>query len=89
MSYPHRSLELIRIILHPFFSFFPCISAYVAGDIPDNVDVPLVATEVHCRNGFRASNSVEIMNDSEPYEMSRALNSDDDRPIGELTESDS
>ena len=28
------------------------------------------------------------MNDSEPYEMARALDSDDDRPIGELTESD-
>jgi hypothetical protein len=28
------------------------------------------------------------MNDSEPYEMARALDSDDDHPIGELTESD-
>ena len=28
------------------------------------------------------------MNDSEPYEMARALDSDDDRPVGELTESD-
>ena len=28
------------------------------------------------------------MNDSEPYEMARALDSNDDRPIGELTESD-
>ena len=28
------------------------------------------------------------MNDSEPYEMARALHSDDDRPVGELTESD-
>ena len=32
--------------------------------------------------------SVEIMNDSEPYEMARALDSDDDRPVGELIESD-
>jgi hypothetical protein len=28
------------------------------------------------------------MNDSEPYEMARALDSDDDRPVRELTESD-
>ena len=28
------------------------------------------------------------MNDSEPYEMARALDSDDDHPIGELMESD-
>ena len=28
------------------------------------------------------------MNDSEPYEMARALDSDDDRPVLELTESD-
>jgi hypothetical protein len=33
-------------------------------------------------------NSVEIMNDSEPYEIARAIDSDDDRPVGELTESD-
>ena len=35
-----------------------------------------------------ASNSVEIMNDLKPYEMARALDSNDDRPTGELTESD-
>jgi hypothetical protein len=28
------------------------------------------------------------MHDSKPYKMGRALDSDDDRPIGELTESD-
>jgi hypothetical protein len=28
------------------------------------------------------------MNDSEPYEIARAVDSDDDRPVGELTESD-
>ena len=39
-------------------------------------------------DGFRGSNSVEIMHDSKPYEMARALDSDDDRPIGELTKSD-
>ena len=43
---------------------------------------------MHCGDGFRGSNSIEIMNDSEPYEMARALDSDDDRPVGELTESD-
>ena len=43
---------------------------------------------MHCGDGLCGSNSVEIMNDSEPYEMARALDSDDDRPVGELTESD-
>ena len=43
---------------------------------------------MHCGDGFRGSNSVEIINDSEPYEMARALDSDVDRPVGELTESD-
>ena len=47
-----------------------------------------VAAQVHYGDGFRGSNSVEIMNDSEPYEMARALDSDDDCPIGELIESD-
>ena len=28
------------------------------------------------------------MHDSKPYEMARALDSDDNRPVGELTESD-
>jgi hypothetical protein len=28
------------------------------------------------------------MNDSESYEIARAVDSDDDRPVGELTESD-
>ena len=37
---------------------------------------------------LKCFNSVEIMKDLEPYEMVRALDSDDDRPIGELTESD-
>ena len=87
MSYPHGYWELTPFLtsIFPFFSYF---STYVAGDIPDNVDVPTVAAQVHCGDGFRGSNSVEIMNDSEPYEMARALDSDDDRPIGELTESD-
>ena len=52
------------------------------------MDMPPVAAQVHCGDGFYGSNSVEIMNDSEPYEMARALDSDDDRPVGELIESD-
>jgi hypothetical protein len=91
----HPSKCLIRIVigslppsLHPFFSFFPHISTYVAGDIPDNVDVPPVAAQVQCGDGSRGSNSVEIMNDSKRYEMARALDSDDDHPVGELTKSD-
>ena len=43
---------------------------------------------MHCGDRFRGSNSVEIINDSEPYEVTRALDSDDDRPVRELTESD-
>ena len=43
---------------------------------------------MHCGDGFHGSNSVEIMNDLEAYEMARALDSDDDHPVGELTESD-
>ena len=62
--------------LHPIFSLFPYFSTYVAGDIPDNVDVPTVAAQVHCGDGFCGSNSVEIMNDSEPYEMAMALDSE-------------
>ena len=52
------------------------------------MDVSTVAAQVHCGDGFRGSNSVEIINDSEPYEMTRALDSDDDRPVEELTKSD-
>ena len=52
------------------------------------MDVPHVAAQVHFGDGFHGSNSVEIMNDSKPYEMARALDSDDDRPVRELTESD-
>ena len=43
---------------------------------------------MHCGDGFRGSTSIEIMHDSEPYEMARALDSDDDRPVEELIESD-
>jgi hypothetical protein len=59
VSYLHHFLSLPLPYIH-FFSFFPRISTYVAGDIPDNVDVPPVAMEVHCGDAFRASNSVEL-----------------------------
>ena len=52
------------------------------------MDVPPVAAQVHYGDGFHGSNSVETMNGLEPYEMTRALDSDDDRPVRELTESD-
>ena len=71
--------------LYLFLLFFHHFSTDVAGDIPKNVDVPLVAAQVHFGDGFRGSNSVETMHDSEPYEMARALDSDDDRPVGEVT----
>ena len=87
MSYLYGYWELTPFLTSNFL-FFPHFSTYVAVDIPDNVDVPTVAAQVLCGDGFRGSNSVEIMNDSEPYEMARALDSDDDRPVGELTESD-
>ena len=87
MSYPY-GYWLLTPFLTSIFSFFPQFSTYVAGDIPDNVDVSTVATQVHYGDGFRGSNSVEIMNDSEPYEIARAVDSNDDRPVGELTESD-
>ena len=54
----HPSKCLIRIIigslppsLHPIFSFFPRISTYVAGDIPDNVDVLPIAAQVYYGDG--------------------------------------
>ena len=87
MSYPHGYWELTPF-LTSIFSLFPHFSTYVVGDIPNNVDVPPAAAQVHCGDGFCGSNSVEIMYDSEPYEMARALDSDDDRPVGELTDSD-
>ena len=94
LTYNHPSKCLNRMVfgslprsLHLFLSFFPHFSTYLARDIPENVDVPPVAEQVHFGDGFRGSNSVEIMHDSEPYEMARALDSDDDHPVGELTES--
>jgi hypothetical protein len=39
-------------------------------------------------DGFIASNSPEFRNEEEPYAFAMAANSDDDRPVGELTDSD-
>ena len=72
MSYLHGYWELTPFLTSNF-SFFPHFSTYVAVDIPDNVDVPTVAAQVLCGDGFRGSDSVEIMNDLEPYEMARLL----------------
>ena len=66
MSYLHGYWGLTPF-LTSIFSFFAHVSTYVARDIPDNVDVATVAAQVHCGDGFRGSNSVEIMNDSEPH----------------------
>ena len=80
LTQKHQSKYLNRMVigslpplLHLFLSFFPHFSTYVVGDIPENVDVPPVAAQVHFEDGFRGSNSVEIMNDLEPYEMARLL----------------
>ena len=88
MSYRHRSFELIPPIAHSLFSFFPYISAIVAADIPDNVDVPPGGSRGNCEEGFRGSNDVEDRPDEQPYEMAMAVDSDDDRPVPELTDSD-
>jgi hypothetical protein len=39
-------------------------------------------------DGFIASNSPEFRNEEEPYAFAMAADSDDDRPVGELIESD-
>ena len=51
-NYPSKCL--IRMVigslppsLHPFLSIFSHFSTYIVGDIPDNVDVPPIAAQVH------------------------------------------
>jgi hypothetical protein len=39
-------------------------------------------------DGFIASNSPKFRNEEEPYGFAVATDSDDDRPVGKLTESD-
>ena len=46
-------IESLPPSLHPFLSFFPYFSTYVAEDIPNNVDVSPIAAQVHCGDGFR------------------------------------
>jgi hypothetical protein len=81
-NHPNKCLSRIVSLAvtpsgHLLISLFPYILAYAAGDIPDNVDVPPI-------EGFYASTSV----DSEPYEIVMVADSDDDCPIGKMTESD-
>ena len=50
-NYPSKCLNRMVIgslppSFHPFLSFFPHFSTYVAGDIHKNVDVPPVAAQV-------------------------------------------
>jgi hypothetical protein len=52
------------------------------------VSAPPADAQVHIGDGICASNSIEIMNDSEPYEIVRAVDSNNDRPVRELTKSD-
>ena len=49
---------------------------------------PLLLRKCSVEMDSVAPNSVEIMNDLEPYEMAMALDSDNDRSVGELTQSD-
>jgi hypothetical protein len=72
----------------PLFSSCPPILCYVAGNIPDNEGAPPTDAQVQHVDGIRTSNSVEIIIDSKPYQMARAIDSDDDCPVGELMESD-
>lgn len=64
------------------------MSVHVAGDIGDVVVDPPTRAHVHFEEGFRAFNSTEFINEEEPYDIAMAVDSDDDRPVGELTESD-
>ena len=64
----HPSKCLIRMViwslphfLHPFLSFFPYFSTYVTGDIPNNVDVPPVAAQVLCEDGFCGSKKERVV----------------------------
>jgi len=57
------------------------LSSVNAGDIAYNIAIPPVPPAT---NTGRASNSVEVQieDDEEPYEMARAVDSDDDRYVG-------
>ena len=64
-NHPSKCLNRMVIgslppLLHPFLLFFPYFSTYVAGDIPENVDVPPVAAQVHFGDGFCGSNMLKL-----------------------------
>ena len=71
----------VSIPLSQLFHFCVCD----VGDIHDNVGYPHVAP-----SSCRASNSVDvqIVDDEEPYGISRAIDSDDDRPVAAPLEQD-
>jgi hypothetical protein len=71
----------VSIPLSESFHFCACD----VGDIQDNVGCPHVAP-----SACRASNSVDvqIVDDEEPYGITRAIDSDDDRPIAAPIEQD-
>jgi hypothetical protein len=60
----------------------------VAGDNLDVLVDRMIRTHLHCGDGVIASNSHEFRNEEEPYAFAMAADSDDDRPVGELTKSD-
>jgi hypothetical protein len=59
-----------------------------AGDNPSNDGCPPVPPSTNADLGFIASNSVDvnIEDDDEPYAIARAIDSDDGRPILDLSE---
>jgi hypothetical protein len=70
--------------LIPFLCPNAIFNCYLnARDISDNIGIPFVPPS---SNTGRASNSVD--DDKEPYGNARAVDSDDDRPVAELSEED-
>ena len=64
------------------------ICALNAGDNPDNDGCAPVPPSTNVDLGFMASNSVDvdIADDEETYGTTRAIDSDDDRPVAALSE---
>jgi hypothetical protein len=67
--------------------YYLLLRCYAGVPQPDNGDylhVPLSSNMDHI---CRASNSVDVQieEEEEPYEAARALDSDDDRPVQEMT----
>jgi hypothetical protein len=61
---------------------------HVVGETPAHVVDSTTVARVFFKDGFIASNSPEFMNEEEPYAFAMAVDTDDDRPVGELTEND-